>query len=214
VLLGACRLLRGRLGRGTALLAGSLALLALAKYSSASLLAAALSVVGLLLLIRRRDRGTLLFTGVSAACALAVSLASRVLALPGIRDSLQDTFTNHFDQPLVSDPWQRLVHLNLAYWPNWLGQQASAPMFLACCVLGAWTLYQHRELALLCLAVAGVGIGCAVIHPVTSQGDRLWLLAWLPAVIGTALCLDRLRAVAPGPHARSVRADGAPAAAA
>lgn len=192
---GGWQLLQGRTLRGAAVFLGSFAALGLTKYSTAMMVALGFVAVGLALAVLGRRRFPVRkwgFVGLSALTVVAVAALSAALSLPGTSATLQDTFTNHFAEPPVPDPWQRLVQLNLHYWVNWIGDQARDPLFLAAAIAAGWALARHARLfGWLCLAIGAVGLGAAVAHPVANQGPRLWLMAWIPVVLGFAVLVDR-----------------------
>ncbi|MFL6055642.1 MAG: hypothetical protein ACJ72W_22485 [Actinoallomurus sp.] len=116
---GAVLLIRRRPVAGTPLLAVSLAVCAVTRYSSALLLAAltAAAAVAVWCGIReRRHRWTALLAGLSAIAASLTAMVISALALPSAATTLQDTFTRHFADPDVPDPWQRLADLDARYW--------------------------------------------------------------------------------------------------
>lgn len=199
-MLGAWWLYKARSKTGTALLLGSFVVLSLTKYSTALLLAAGFGAASMALIVfnRIRTRGVVLLTVLSFGVAAGNVAVAKVASLPSTSTTLQDTFTNHFQQPDVADPWHRLLELNVRYWPHWVVTQSVTPLFLAAAVVGGWAVVRRASplVGWLCLAVAVVGLGSAVAHPVTDQVERLWLLAWIPAVLGTVLWLDTLRPAA------------------
>jgi hypothetical protein len=112
-------------------------------------------------------------------------------------DSLQDTFTRHFHRPPVPDPWQRLARLNLHYWE----QRGSAtrphiPSCRSCRSCRPWRAgpccgpaAPSPPSAL----AAAVGLLTAAAHPLVEQGDRLWILLWVPVALGVPFAVDLLR---------------------
>ncbi|MFJ6214290.1 hypothetical protein ACIQGZ_13275 [Streptomyces sp. NPDC092296] len=206
--LGAWWVVNGRLRAGVATLVGSFAVLSLTKYSTAMMLAAGFTAAGLALIVlhRRRSRNVLLFAVISLGVTAANAAAIALWSLPGTAETLQDTFTDHFDGPAVSDPWHRLLELNLRYWPHWVVTQALNPLFLACTALAGWALVRRTApvVGWLCLAMTLVGLASAAAHPVASEVERLWLLAWIPPVLGTVLWVDGLRRTAKEPPTAAV----------
>ncbi|MEU6342350.1 hypothetical protein ABZ883_15585 [Streptomyces sp. NPDC046977] len=215
--LAAWWLVKGRTGAGAAVLLGSFALLSLVKYSTALLLGAGFvaAAIAMFVFSRVRGRGVLLLAGLSFAVTAANAVVIRLWSLPSTGETLQDTFTDHFLLPAVPDPWAQLLDLNMRYWPHWVVTQALDPLFLACTALAAWALIRRGTpvITWLCLVLLVTGLGAAVAHPVADQTERLWLLAWIPPVIGLVLWLDLLRRPAGQPAADTTAADAVSAAA-
>ncbi|GIJ33121.1 hypothetical protein [Micromonospora sediminimaris] len=196
-LLGAWWLTRRRIMAGTVLLVGAVAVGATMRHSTFLLVAAGLTAAALLAAAtsrQHRHAGTFLLAGVGAAAATGIAVTAKVLNLAGAGETLQDKFTDHFTRPDVADPWRRLVDLNVNFWPQWLQQELRAPWLLAGLALGAWALMRRdRALAWVTLAVAGTGLATQVAHPVTGQGDRLYIAMWLVPVVGVPLLLASRR---------------------
>jgi hypothetical protein len=117
----------------------------------------------------------------------------QVLRLPSAEVTLQDTFTDHFRQPAVADPWWLLVRLAYRLWTNWLTEQAAAPLFLVLALVGVWALRRNVALSWLALALAATGVAQVTAHPLVSEADRLGALMWTPVVLGIPLAIDQLR---------------------
>lgn len=208
-LLGAWWLLRRRTAAGAALLLGALVLGATMRHSTMLLVADALCAAALLILVtsrQHRHAGTWLLVGVSGGATVGILAAAKLLGLSGVGETLQDKFTDHFTRPDVSDPWHRLVELNLNFWRHWVQVELRSPWLLLGLAVGAWALLRHdRALAWLTLAVAGTGLATQVAHPAASQGDRLYIALWLVPVVGIPVLLaSRARAdsdVQPAPSA-------------
>ncbi|WP_418956642.1 hypothetical protein [Streptomyces tritici] len=197
VLLGAWWLWERRMTAGAAMLAGSLVLGTAVKYSTFLVIAAALvAVVALVCLLRLpgvRHLGTAVLAGISLACLAGIAALSVRYDLPGSTETLQDTFTGHFAQSDVADPWPLLGELNANFWTVWIQEQARSPWLLLAVGLGAVAVFRHRRaLGWLTLAVASTGVAAAVAHPVASEVERLMLSVWLLAVVGLPLLLQRL----------------------
>lgn len=117
------------------------------------------------------------------------------VGLPGMYETLQDKYTEHFSVPDVPDPWTRLRAQNREYWPmrveQWLngGQPLAAAPVLAFLVGGgyvAWQVLPWRD-ALVWLAVGTTGLVTVAAHPLWTESDRLMIFIWLPLVVGLAM---------------------------
>lgn len=190
---GAVLLAVGRLRAGVVLLLAGLAITGLVKYSTALPLATALGAAGAVgVLVSRHRRGVAVLSGIGILATMAIASVSSLLGMPTVMESIQDTFTNHFTQPDVSDGWRRLASLNLRYWAHWPVMVPSNILLAAACVLGAWALWRwHRAAALIVLATAALGIALTAVHPEITQGDRLYSLLWLAPVIGIPVAVQR-----------------------
>lgn len=200
-LLGAWWLLQGRSRPGVVLLCAALGATALVKYSTALVLAVSLVAAAACLCLIRRNTGdgpsrgrAALLGGLSAAAAIGIIAAMKALRLPGASETLQEIFTHHFRTPPVDDPLSQLLRLNVSYWVQWASDQAAEPLFVLLLGLGCWGFLRCSPvLGVLSLAAGMVGLATAAAHPTASQGDRLWLLMWMPALLGTPLAVDLLR---------------------
>ncbi|MFI6821709.1 hypothetical protein ACIBJE_12260 [Micromonospora sp. NPDC050187] len=197
-LLGANWLLRRRLVAGAALLTAALAAGIAIRFSTFLLIAASLAAAGLLALVTVRSvrhAGTWALVGIGALAAAGIMVMAKVLRLSGANETLQDTFTDHFTRPDVPDPWHRLIDLNLAFWPRWFQTELRTPWLLLGLALGAWALFRRdRAMAWVTLGVAATGLATQAAHPVSSQGDRLYVALWLVPVIGLPVLLARMTA--------------------
>ncbi|MFI8194566.1 hypothetical protein ACIF8T_38655 [Streptomyces sp. NPDC085946] len=206
LLLASVWLLRGRVLPGAVLFAAALGLGLAVKYSTflmAAPLLAAAACAALLLVPRTRHRGTRWLAALSAGGTLAALALSRALRLPGLTDSLQDTFTLHWTRPRIADPWRALARLNLHYWWQWLQQEALAPLLLFLLAVGAWGLWRRSVPVALCVIAVGlVGVAGTVAHPLAVERDRLYVPVWLVPVTGVPLALERLWYRARGGAAR------------
>ncbi|MFI7497873.1 hypothetical protein ACIBVL_05055 [Streptomyces sp. NPDC049687] len=168
---------------------------AVTRYSSVLVLAAfvaAAATAGLCFPGRLRHRGTVVLAGLSALAAGGVFVAMRALALPSSQVTLQDTFTHHFADPEVADPWGRLLGLAARFWRDWAAQQAELPYFLALTALAAWALVRYGDgLGRLALATGLTGVCLVTAHPLVQEADRLAVLMWMPVVLGLPLVVDR-----------------------
>ncbi len=216
-------LLQGRILRGALLFAGAFGFGLAVKYSSFLMVGPFLTVAAcatLLLAHRTRsrrtcdrgtgDRGTWWLAGLSAGGTSLALVLSRALHLPGLTDSLQDTFTLHWTRPEIADPWRALARLNVTYWWQWLQTQALAPLLLFLLAVGAWGVWKRSVPVALCvLAVGLTGFAATVAHPLAIEQDRLYVTVWLIPVTGVPLAVTRFSAV----RSARVALPGAPAAA-
>jgi hypothetical protein len=196
LLLASVWLSQRRVLPGALLFTGAYACGLAVRYSSflmvAPLLTAA-ACASLLLVRRARHRGTWWLAGLSAGGTAAALVLSGILKLPGMTDSLQDTFTLHWTRPEIADPWRALLHLNRNYWWQWLQKEALAPLLLLLLAVGAWGVWKRSVPVALCvIAVGSTGFATTVAHPVALELDRLYVPVWLIPVIGVPLALDRL----------------------
>jgi hypothetical protein len=192
---GAVLLTRRRPVAGTPLLAVSLAICAVTRYSMALVLAALTAAAAVAVwcgMRERRHRWTTLLAGLSAIAASVTAMLMSALALPSATTTLQDTFTKHFTRPDVTDPWQRLAHLDARYWAHWIGAQSFLPTFVVPTLVAAWALYRYRpDLGWFALATALTGTLQVAGHPLVQEADRLGVLMWMPAVLGLPLLMAR-----------------------
>jgi len=197
MLLGAVWLCQGRWVAGALLSVGAFALGFAVKYSSFVLVAPCLAAAGAMALMfvpQARHKGTRCLLIVSLFESVVAFAMSRVLRLPGLEASLQDTFTLHWTYAEVTNPWRLLVRLDANYWWQWLQREALAPSLLLLLVLGTWGAMRRSVPIALCLiAVAGTGLLTSAAHPVAMEGDRLYVQVWLIVVVGLPLLVERLR---------------------
>ncbi|MEV6791366.1 hypothetical protein AB0M87_05055 [Streptomyces sp. NPDC051320] len=203
---GGLVIIRGKYLPGAMLFAGSLAVCAVTRYSTALLLAALIAATTLVSWCVRRSRRVLLLPGAAAGSAAAIALVMKILALPNSEVTLQDTFTRHFRSPEVANPWNRLVALDLRYWQHWIAEQAAMPLFLALTALALWALLRYgRGLGPLVWAAALTGVSQVVAHPLAQEADRLGVLMWIPVVFGVPLATQAIRDFRLLPNDRTVR---------
>ncbi|MEV4655440.1 hypothetical protein [Micromonospora sp. NPDC049301] len=210
-LLGSWWLLRRRTVAGVALLTAALALGTTVRYPTFLLAAAGLAAAALLSLLTTpagRHAGTWLLTGIGAAATVAIFGVANLLGFSGSEETLQDKFTSHFTLPDVDDPWQRLIDLNLNFWPSWLQHELRAPWLLLGLAFGAWALFRrHAPLAWVTLGLAGTGLATQIAHPIWTESDRLYVAVWLVPVLGLPLLLDRLTSTRRPESAGATEAD-------
>jgi hypothetical protein len=189
-LLGALLILRRRYAAGAVILAVALAGGCFVRYSNFLLVGLALTAASLLLVIFHRPVRTaaaILF-GLSSLAVAGLVVTAKAFHWSGVTETLQDTFTNHFANPDVIDPWTRFTHLNIAYWSQWSQLQLRSPWLLAAVIVGSIALLRRNgPFGLLAVAVAATGFLGEAAHPVVSQGDRLMITVWIVAALGLPL---------------------------
>ncbi len=229
-LLGAVYALTGARRTGLLLLVAGFGLGTFVKYSQFLLLAVALAGVLTITLVAKRrsaarparDLGVVI--GVSVLCAAAMFLLSRLLGWPGGTESMQDLLTRHFLNPDVADPVGGWLDANLRFWQLWLATQLQEPFLLTAWAAGAWGVFRYNKPAgYVVFAALLAGLANQVGHPNASQGNRIYIAAWLLTVYGVPLLVHTFRAqresaatdvtqmipTQPGPQSRSGRKDAA-----
>lgn len=200
MILGVAYLLKGSWRRGLLLTLTGYALVYFFKYSSVMILCVAVAAVCAVLVLvpaHRRDR-RVWFTGATAVgLTVASSVIGALFGFPGIHHSLQDTFTWHFTMAPVSDPWVRLLLLQVDFLGDFL-LHLLVPN-------GAWTLLsvagiagtvmllrRRRRDASAWAAVipAGLGLLTVIGHPVFSQSARLGSPVWVTLAFGIGVLVS------------------------
>jgi hypothetical protein len=190
ILLGAMLVVRHRYRLGISLVSASILAGCFVRYSSFLIICLAILAASLLsLLIDRQSRTPMLtLLGLVSTGVVALATTARMLAWPGIGETLQDTFTGHFTRPDVADPWGKLVGLNSEYWTQWSQEQLRNPWLLIAVAVGSvMLLRRHGTFGRIGVAVAMTGFLNQVAHPVDNQGDRLMIQVWVAAAIGVPL---------------------------
>jgi hypothetical protein len=197
VLIGAVLLLRGRTRVGLLASTAAYACGFAVRYSTFSMLAGCMMLTVGLLAWRdrsRRTRSASLLVTYSASVFTVLTLLPLAFGWPGFKDSLEDTFTDHFRKPAPPDLYHRWISLNLDYWPSTFKGYLHAPLVPAVVVLGAVLLWRYRrDLGAIVGAAALTGLGTAAAHPLTSQLDRLYFPVYLLAVCGLPIVVDLLQ---------------------
>ncbi|MCF3105778.1 hypothetical protein IPZ58_29950 [Streptomyces roseoverticillatus] len=180
---------------GVLTLCGALALGYFVRYSAFTLLCTALLAASLLCLARRRLRniGTIVLAGVSIAGVVGITVGTRLMGWPGAKETLQDTFTDHFKQPDVADPLHRLIGLNIEFW-SYAPWQSFTLAFLpvGLCGLSFAALWRtNATFALLATAAALTGVLTVLAHPVFGQFPRLVLPIWILPELGLPFLVFR-----------------------
>lgn len=213
-LIGTIILIRGG-GRvaGVLTLAIGLACLCAVKPANGVALSAALAAGSVVLLPFTRTRpACLLVTGVSAAVLAGDLGVAAVLHLPGLSETLQDTYTKHFRYPDVPDPWARLSDQARLRWRRNIGpdllDDPLIPAAYLCGVLGLFARLR-RNVAWPILLAGLSGAVVASMHPLASELPRLSVVTWIPVALGIAALaplppLKRSTASRSGPETDSV----------
>jgi hypothetical protein len=205
-LLGAVYALTGARTRGLLLLLAGFGFGAFVKYSQFLLLAAALAgVLSIVLLVRWRQRsrevaGLAVTIGATVGAAAVMFLLSKLLGWPGGTESMQDLLTKHFTRPDVADPIGGWLHTNGTFWRIWLATQFQEPFLLTAWAAGVWGVFRFNKTSgYVVFAALLAGLANQVGHPNVSQGDRIYIAAWLVAVYGVPLLLHTFRTRQPEP---------------
>lgn len=208
VLLGTVWALRGRTRLGLAIAGAGYAAGFVVRYSTFSVQAACLVACLLLLALTGRDhrnRRTYLITALNAAAFAVTTALPPLLGWPGLSNSLQDTYADHFTEPTPPD----LYHLWLSHMAGYAAHLARAyahdPAALLPVLAGLAVLWlSHRTVAAVVSAAALAGVASALAHPVLSQGSRLYFQVFLLTAFGAAGAVELLARSARS--ARSTRA--------
>jgi hypothetical protein len=116
------------------------------------------------------------------------------LHLPGVHETLQDTFTRHFRHPDVPDPWHRLSGAAGTLWSDDIGPaMLENPLIPAAFLFAAAGLVSRvRWDAAWPVAAAGLtGAAIASLHPIVDELPRLSAMAWIPVAFGLAALTAR-----------------------
>lgn len=197
VLLGAVLLFKSRFVWGATLIIVGQILVFFFRYSSALMTALSFLAVFALLAISKKYRrlravriGVLVFVASTAFFAILGS----VMHLPGLMDSLQDTFTDHFERPDIDDPFFQLLQLNIGHLGTLvasIGIQIFSWIIVALAAYGFWRCRDSGQV-LLPLAFAVLGVATVAAHPVWSQTSRLVSPLWVAVAFGIALLVRPL----------------------
>lgn len=193
--IGTVLLLRGhRTILATSLLITGQICLCVVKPANAVALAAALLVFAAVRAPFTHARRDYLRVAASAGVVLAGNLLlSGMLGLPGLNETLQDTFTDHFRRPDVTDPWHRLaVAMGRLCGEHITLQMLDNPLVPAAYVAGAAGLFwrARSEIATLLFAVGLTGAVVALMHPLASETARLAVVTWIPVAFGLAVLMS------------------------
>ncbi|GAB3532843.1 hypothetical protein GCM10027403_05920 [Arthrobacter tecti] len=199
ILLGAVLLAKGQLRNGALVTTLGFVTLFFFKYSAVLITSVSfLGIVILLLLVPRfrKIRGLRLLALLMTAYAAASFALTHALNWPGMSESLQDTFTKHFELPPVPNPIERLLLLNADYLRILVNDihRDAAGAVLVVLALGAYAAFARTPQSWLPLGVSLVGIGTILAHPVASQAERLGSPFWVGIAVGIAIVVERLTA--------------------
>lgn len=197
VLIGAVLMLRGRTRLG--LIVSTIAYVCgfVVRYSTFSVQAGCLALtVGLLAWWSRewRNRRAGLLALYSAGVFIVLMLLPMAFGWPGFKDSLEDTFTNHYAKPAPPNLYGKWISLNHHFWLATAKNYLHDPLVPALLVLGAVLLWRYRrEFGAIIGAAALTGLVSAAAHPLTSQLDRLYFQVYLLGVCGLPILADLIR---------------------
>jgi hypothetical protein len=216
-ILGGVLLARSRFIAGTILLVAGLGIMSWFKYSTGMPLAGLVLVAAIALWWRggADRRGLAILGGVSGLTVALLLYLSNAMHLPGFNETAQDLFTDHFNNPDVSNIPQRMISANGSYWAHFLNIDNNNALMLFGLVVGLVALFRHhRVTAMLVLATVLTGFALAAAHPDPTAGNRLYLLVWLGVIIGVPVFAHRAAmsrgagrpaAVTPEEETRSLR---------
>lgn len=194
MLLGAVWMAKGRIRDGAIVFAAGLLTGFVVRYSSEQLavLLIALAALGSWWRVSgARTKGVKALAIAAGAGFVVSEAASALLGWPGLTESMQDTFTKHFERPPVSDPEWDLVKSGLHFWFYFPVYDSTALLTAGALVVLAVLLVRRRAVyGVLVVAVAATGLGAVVAHPVASQADRLMVPIWLVLALGLPPLVD------------------------
>lgn len=193
-LLGAVGMAKGRIRAGGVVLAAGLVTGFVVRYSSEQLAALLIALGALVCLWRVRGGRTagMKALAIAAGAGFVVSeLAGILLRWPGLSESMQDTFTKHFERPDVRDPLFRLLKTDLHFW-FYFPVYASTDLLTVAALVVLAVLLVRRDAVygVLIVAAAATGLAAVLAHPVASQADRLMVPIWLVLALGLPPLLD------------------------
>lgn len=205
MLLGAVWMVRGRIRDGALVFTAGTLTGFLVRYSSeqlAALLIALAAVVCWWRVSGARTKGVKALA-IAAGAGFAVSeAASALLGWPGLTQSMQDTFTKHFERPPVRDPAWDLVKSGLHFWFYFPVYDSTALLTAGALVVLAVLLVRRGAVyGVLVVAVAATGLGAVFAHPVASQADRLLAPIWLVLALGLPPLVEQFLRPRPRPLA-------------
>ena len=172
--------------------------------SSAITLAATLTVVYGVVAVRRRTRTDVLVGGSVAAVLVAELVAQRLSHSPGLTETLQDTFSEHFRRRPVGHLWDHYFRLLGHTMPKLASGMLHHPITPLVALVGAAVAIAHPRLRLPAVGIVGVALASAIVHPVRSEVPRLLSPATAIEAMGLAMLLGLVasRAVTSGAGAR------------
>ena len=196
LLVGSVLVLRGRVVAGLVVSTLAYAAGMLIRYSTFSLQAACLAVCLFVLALvgpeALRIRRTIRLAGYHAGAFVILTVIPMLLGWPGFRESLTDTFTDHFTEAAPAGDlyghWLSLTGRYLSSLGRLYGGDPLLPLLVVAGLVLLWR--GERLLAALVTAAALTGVGSALAHPLASQGSRLYMQVFLLAVFGLGLGTD------------------------
>jgi hypothetical protein len=185
-LAGALLVLRGRRTLGLVVMLGSVAALVPVRDSDAVALAGALAVAGLLV-----HRGRVLVVAGLAGAAVAFGVV-RLLGWPGLMESLQDSYSDHFQRPDVPDAWSRLLRGQWDLFTTLAVRPLLVAELAAIVLASLWAVRRRPEVAWPAVLVGLTGPASLVAHPAASEVSRMLTSLVAPAVVALALAVELL----------------------
>lgn len=141
---------------------------------------------------RIRTRATGL-AAVAATIGLVQVVLFAVLHLPGLNQTLQDLWTNHFVRPDVTDPWLRLARRDLAMVRGIAVALIGQPIVVGVAAIGLAALATLHSFPGALLVIAGLSsVLTVLVHPVTSEIPRLMAPIWVSVAVGWAVLVWRV----------------------
>jgi hypothetical protein len=198
LLLGTVLVMRGRIVAGLVLSTLAYTAGLLVRYPDFSFEALCLAACLLLLALAEpetyRNPRTIRLAAYHGGAFVILSVIPKLLGWPGFRDSLTDTFSDHFTHSAPHDLYGHWFTL-MGHYLTQIGRLYGGDPILPLLVLGGLALLwrEARLLAAVATAAAITGVGTALAHPVSSQGSRLYLQVFLLAVFGLGLAADLAR---------------------
>jgi hypothetical protein len=144
----------------------------------------------LILRTRGKDRAPLIALG---SVLLASAVWAGIGALnkwPGVMDSLQDTFTNHFALPDVPNPielWKNLLISSTKGEIHWALDNPAIPLALLALVI--FVVLRFGMTSVLVVGFVLAGVANYFIHPEPSEFERFIAVAWLAAVVAVPVLI-------------------------
>ncbi len=195
LLIGTVLVLRERVVAGLVVSTLAYAAGLLIRYSTFSLQSACLTLCLLVLALvgpaALRVGRTFRLAGYHAGVFVILTVVPLLLGWPGFRESLTDTFTDHFTEtepPDLYGHWFTLMGRYISSLGRLYGGDPVLPLAVIASAVLLWR--GQRLLAAVVTAAALTGVGTALAHPVASQGSRLYVQVFLLVVFGLGLGAD------------------------
>ena len=141
-----------------------------------------------------RNRRAGLLALYNAGVLVVLTLLPMAFGWPGFKDSLEDTFTNHYAKPTPPDLYGKWISLNRHFWLATAKNYLHDPLVPALLILGAVLLWRYRrDFGAIVGAAALTGLVSAAAHPLTSQLDRLYFQVYLLGICGLPILADLIQ---------------------